>query len=51
MLEEFAGLVGWLVPIILLCAIILTQAARILREYERGVVFRLGKLSGMKGPG
>ena len=31
--------------------IILPQAARILREYERGVIFRLGKLSGTKGPG
>src|ERR1700722_19293239 len=51
MLEEVAGLVGWLVPIIILCAIILTQAARILREYERGVIFRLGKLLGTKGPG
>src|SRR6266542_992012 len=27
------------------------QAFRILREYERGVVFRLGKLEGAKGPG
>ena len=51
MLEEVAGLVGWLVPIILLAVIILPQAARILREYERGVIFRLGKLSGTKGPG
>jgi regulator of protease activity HflC (stomatin/prohibitin superfamily) len=25
--------------------------ARILREYERGVIFRLGKLLGTKGPG
>ena len=24
---------------------------RILREYERGVIFRLGKLEGAKGPG
>ena len=24
---------------------------RILREYERGVIFRLGKLQGAKGPG
>ena len=24
---------------------------RILREYERGVIFRLGKLLGTKGPG
>jgi hypothetical protein len=27
------------------------QAMRILREYERGVIFRLGKLQGAKGPG
>ena len=51
MLEEAARLVGWLVPIILLAAIVLPQAVRILREYERGVIFRLGKLYGTKGPG
>ncbi len=28
-----------------------TQAFRILREYERGVVFRLGRIIGAKGPG
>jgi regulator of protease activity HflC (stomatin/prohibitin superfamily) len=32
-------------------AFILPQALRILREYERGVIFRLGKLVGAKGPG
>jgi len=31
--------------------IILSNAIRILREYERGVVFRLGRLIGSKGPG
>ena len=31
--------------------IILSNAIRILREYERGVVFRLGRLLGVKGPG
>jgi regulator of protease activity HflC (stomatin/prohibitin superfamily) len=31
--------------------IIVPQAIRILREYERGVIFRLGKLQGAKGPG
>jgi regulator of protease activity HflC (stomatin/prohibitin superfamily) len=51
MFKEVASLVSWFVPIILLAAIILPQAARILREYERGVIFRLGKLSGTKGPG
>ena len=33
--------------------IILANAIRILREYERGVVFRLGRLTaaGVRGPG
>jgi regulator of protease activity HflC (stomatin/prohibitin superfamily) len=40
-----------LVVIVVLAAIVLPQAIRILREYERGVIFRLGKLLGAKGPG
>src|SRR6266481_2160375 len=51
MFEESARLVAWLVPIILLAVIFLPQMIRILREYERGVIFRLGKLLGTKGPG
>ncbi|MBI3872071.1 MAG: slipin family protein [candidate division Zixibacteria bacterium] len=31
--------------------IILANAVRILKEYERGVIFRLGRLIGAKGPG
>ena len=31
-------------------AALLTSAIRVLREYERGVVFRLGRLLGAKGP-
>ena len=31
--------------------IILGAAIRILREYERGVIFRLGRIQGAKGPG
>jgi regulator of protease activity HflC (stomatin/prohibitin superfamily) len=30
---------------------ILASAIRVLREYERGVIFRLGRLVGVKGPG
>ena len=37
--------------IILFLIIILSSAIRILREYERGVIFRLGRLIGAKGPG
>jgi len=39
------------VIVIIAVAIFLPQALRILREYERGVIFRLGKLIGAKGPG
>jgi regulator of protease activity HflC (stomatin/prohibitin superfamily) len=42
---------AWLVPAVILVSIVLPSAVRILREYERGVVFRLGKLIGAKGPG
>ena len=35
----------------MLSAILLPQMVRILREYERGIVFRLGKSLGSKGPG
>ena len=34
-----------------LLLIILAAAVRILREYERGVIFRLGRLIAQKGPG
>jgi regulator of protease activity HflC (stomatin/prohibitin superfamily) len=51
LLEAFPRLIGWAVPIIILAIIVLPQAIRILREYERGVIFRLGKLLGAKGPG
>ena len=51
MFKEFAKLLVWLSPIVLLAVIILPQMIRILREYQRGVIFRLGKLLGTKGPG
>ena len=37
--------------IALLIIIFLTQAVRVLREYERGVIFTLGRFTGVKGPG
>jgi regulator of protease activity HflC (stomatin/prohibitin superfamily) len=40
-----------LIILIVFGVIILANAIRILREYERGVVFRLGRLIGVKGPG
>ena len=41
----------WVIAIFVLASIVLPQMVRILREYERGVIFRLGKLQGAKGPG
>ena len=40
----------YLAPVILLLAIIIS-AVRILREYERGVIFFLGRFQKVKGPG
>ncbi|MCS7170237.1 MAG: slipin family protein, partial [Candidatus Kapabacteria bacterium] len=40
-----------LLILLLLAIIVLTSALRILNEYERGVIFRLGRLIGSKGPG
>ena len=37
--------------LIIFLLILLASAIKILREYERGVVFRLGRLIGAKGPG
>jgi regulator of protease activity HflC (stomatin/prohibitin superfamily) len=51
LIEALPRLVSWAVPIVILAIIIFPQAIRILREYERGVIFRLGKLLGAKGPG
>ncbi|MBI3849562.1 MAG: slipin family protein [Verrucomicrobia bacterium] len=41
----------WAIVLIVLAVVVLPQSIRILREYERGVIFRLGKLQGAKGPG
>lgn len=49
--HSLSTLAAWIIPIVALIAIVVPQALRILREYERGVIFRLGKLLGAKGPG
>jgi regulator of protease activity HflC (stomatin/prohibitin superfamily) len=40
-----------LAVIVFFAVIVLASAIRVLREYERGVIFRLGRLIGQKGPG
>jgi regulator of protease activity HflC (stomatin/prohibitin superfamily) len=39
------------VIVVVLGLLLLTTSVRVLREYERGVVFRVGRLSALKGPG
>lgn len=38
-------------PFIIILAVIFFSAVKVLDEYERGVVLRLGKYSGVRGPG
>jgi regulator of protease activity HflC (stomatin/prohibitin superfamily) len=49
------GLLGTLFSgigiIIIFLIVILASAVKIVQEYERGVIFRLGRLQGAKGPG
>lgn len=40
-----------LIALSFLIVIVLLQSVRVLREYERGVVFRLGRYVGTRGPG
>jgi regulator of protease activity HflC (stomatin/prohibitin superfamily) len=40
-----------LLVVLAIVAMILVTAVRVLNEYERGVIFRLGRLIGAKGPG
>jgi regulator of protease activity HflC (stomatin/prohibitin superfamily) len=44
---------AWISPLLLLFLLVLLLAAslRILREYQRGVVFQLGRFWKVKGPG
>ena len=49
--QSWFNTVSWLLPVFVLALFVLPVAIRILREYERGVVFRLGKLLRAKGPG
>jgi len=44
-------LIPWLIGVLLLAFVVLASGIRIVREYERGVIFRLGRLVGARGPG
>ena len=42
---------GLLLPVVIVIILVIGSAIKIVREYERLVVFRLGRLIGEKGPG
>ena len=46
-----AGISPAIIFLIIFLIILAAAAIKILREYERGVIFRLGRLIGAKGPG
>lgn len=45
-----ADLIGWVI-VLALVVVIVGSAVRVLYEYERGVIFRLGRFVTVKGPG
>lgn len=44
-------MIGPLLPLLLILIILIFNTIKILREYERAVVFRLGRFTGLRGPG
>ncbi len=40
-----------IVILVILAFLVITSAIKVVQEYERGVIFRLGRLVGAKGPG
>lgn len=42
---------GWLLPVIIIAFLLLSSTIKVVREYERLVVFRLGHVIGARGPG
>lgn len=49
MIEILCGTIGFM--FVLLLIVIVLAGIRVVKEYERGVIFRLGRLIGAKGPG
>ena len=37
--------------VVIIVVLVLLSGIKVLKEYERGVIFRLGKFKGVKGPG
>jgi len=50
-MENLIGLLTFLVPLIIVFFSLAGSAVKVVQEYERGVIFRLGRLVGARGPG
>ena len=48
---DLTNMMVWIITIVIFLSVFLPQMFKIMREYERGVVFRLGKFQSTKGPG
>src|SRR5215218_6432328 len=50
-MDTLLGFLAFLVPFVIVLVSIASSAVKIVQEYERGVIFRLGRLVGARGPG
>lgn len=48
---QLTNMLVWVITLVIFLSVFLPQMFKIMREYERGVVFRLGKYQSTKGPG
>src|SRR5690625_6500746 len=48
---DLTNMMVWIITIVIFLSVFLPQMFKIMRVYERGVVFRLGKFQSTKGPG
>src|SRR5215207_882717 len=50
-MDTLLGFLAFLVPFVIVLVSIASSSIKIVQEYERGVIFRLGRLVGARGPG
>jgi regulator of protease activity HflC (stomatin/prohibitin superfamily) len=50
-MDGLIGLLTFLVPLLVVVFSVGSSAVKVVQEYERGVIFRLGRLVGARGPG
>ena len=51
MIDLIGQFLGPLGTVVVIAAIVLVSGVKILREYERAVIFRLGRMVASRGPG